>query len=990
MAQTPSETVATNCSTQCKLGDIFPVKSGILSSSMIAENKSFDIRSHIDKLNILKEESTQWVCECPVCGKHRLTIKKETGEYSCWSGGCPCPDIREAIAPWEEYKSKHSGTGNFSKPKGKRTQNPLSPLSKLPLAPSTGEYHLARIPTPVSVPKSHKDFDNRHGEVLKTKYVYSLTPEGELQRWVIRTDWADPEKPKGRSKSFAQWHRDSSGKSIPKKGDVPWEPYRIDEAIAAVKAAQAPGKTVALLFGEGEGVVESLRKAELAAITQPGSSWGKQEMEALVQRLKDECPGAILVILPDNDAVGKKKAEGVQAACDRKGVFSVIIDLLSIDPSLDEGGDVADILAKMEASEFIRRLEEEIHKAVELRRSQQIRDASSKSDATVTEEQCLQSLPGADGDASDASDGSGKSIKTEEKSKPPVLPSQSVMARELADRTPHLCFVDEQSHWRFYKDGWWQSASQEHVYSLVTNAIEAAGIDEFVAAYPSGVTKLLMSKRIVERWPERRQNLLPFKNGVLDLTTRKLLPHSPDYGFTSIIDRDHDESATDWTPIQDWLNFALDGNADQINLLLCWYAAVLRSLSKLHRFLLLVGRGGTGKSTAMQLAQALIGRKSSHSLTLESLHTNSFQTGNIFDKLLVCINDADMYRGNLNIFKNITGGDGISCEAKFERAFTAIYQGMVMLTANNPVFINDDSGLERRMILIRLNRVAPKVNINFMETLVPHLSAFTNYLLSIPLDTVVQTLISKEDRSGERLRVEIDNLIATNATAAWLNNNCVFSSESFERLGNDRSKVDQLFGNYYQYTLASGGSPRGDRNFKDELLRLGNGALQDEKKKCGVVVQGIRLDESGGFIEQIKSQNFKSPETASLPSLPSQPLPSKESFRHPSVTKPCSVTLPSPEVGSVPNPEGCQNDGESNAIAPNPTDPEPAPSPKPLIQLLAECPSLEELYKIQATHSETELEAAFKKIPNGIQRENIRGWGKFIKENPNFFIDGTA
>lgn len=564
--------------------------------------------------------------------------------------------------------------------------------------------------------------------------------------------------------------------------------------------------------------------------------------------------------------------------CDRLQVFCVIIDPVAIHADLPDKGDIEEILTAMDTPEFIRRLEEEIHKAVELRRQQENPDDMSAHDDMMTTDLRLLSLPEEGSEGRDNNDDSRENIviqtgKPKAKEKPP-LPSQSVMARNLAVDLPHLRFLDEQSHWRFYKDGWWQSASEEYVYSLVTEAIEAAGIEDFAASYPAGVARLLMSKCIVRQWPDRSSELLPFKNGVLNLTTRELLPHSPQYGFTSIIDREHNPRATDWKPIQDWLNFALDGNQDQVHLLLCWYAAVLRGLHKLHRFLLLVGQGGTGKSTAMQLAQALIGKASSHALTLEALHTNSFQTGNIYDKLLVCISDADKYRGSIGIFKNITGGDAISCEAKFAKAFNCVYKGLVVVTANNPVFTNDDSGLDRRMIMMQFNRVATRVDINFVETLLPSLSAFTNYLLSIPLDTVIQTLVLKEDLSGERLKVEIENLINTNAIATWLNEKCVFDPESFERLGNDKANEEQLFGNYYQHTLKAGQSPRGVHNFKEELLRLGGVYLREDKLTCGRVIYGIRLDDRGEFIETIKSQsqkpvNLKDSDPSSLSSLSS-------------------------------------------------------------------------------------------------------------------------
>jgi len=334
-------------------------------SSNCTQAATFDLRNFTSRLNLRKEESTQLVCECPVCGGHRLTISKKSGAYQCWSGGCATADIRSAVAPLPNRPN--------STPHRQRATRQLS-RKLLPPVPQGTEIKLAKLPTPaIDSPQPQKDFDPERGEVFKTTYVYSQSPDGQLQRWVVRTDWSDPNKPKGRDKTFRQWHRDASGQVICKKGNEAWEPYRIDEFIAALKAATG---FAAGLVQEGEAGVEKARAAGIASITWQGSAWSQNDLERALHRVKQSCPKAMLAFLRDNDTAGEKKAQAFQAACTRVGIFSVVIDPVAIYSELPDKGDIVEILAAMDVPEFIRRLEEEIHASVESRRTSEPADDS--------------------------------------------------------------------------------------------------------------------------------------------------------------------------------------------------------------------------------------------------------------------------------------------------------------------------------------------------------------------------------------------------------------------------------------------------------------------------------------------------------------------------------------------------------------------------------------------------------------------------------------
>ncbi|HEY9795376.1 MAG TPA: CHC2 zinc finger domain-containing protein, partial [Leptolyngbyaceae cyanobacterium] len=264
----------------------------------------------------------------------------------------------------------------------------LTPLHKKPL-PQTpaippGALHLVKLSAPATdIPQQEKSHDPKRGEVFKTTYVYSLTESGEPQHWVIRTEWKDSSKPKGRDKKFTQSRRASKGEIIPiwengkktdktkvategetvwDKGKEPWSAYRIEEAIRAAK--NTSGIPV-LVVPEGEKGVELLRSVGVAAFNPQG--WAEDEIRLALLRYKKECASGIVAVLRDNDEAGTTKANKFQEIGHSVTVPVIIIDPVAIYPDLPEKGDVEEILTAMETPEFIRRLEAEIHEAVAAR-----------------------------------------------------------------------------------------------------------------------------------------------------------------------------------------------------------------------------------------------------------------------------------------------------------------------------------------------------------------------------------------------------------------------------------------------------------------------------------------------------------------------------------------------------------------------------------------------------------------------------------------------
>ena len=316
----------------------------------------FDIRSYLDRLNIIKETPTEYHCSCPVCSDGGFKIEKKTGKYNAFKCNCDLRAIREAIRPWSEVKEQSGSRKSQDNPRKEQgTQKPAK-LARLPEIPPV----IAK-PSPSSI----ADWLVKQGvpaTATETKYWYSST------QWVSRFNWQDASKPKGRDKTFRQGHILTTGKIKWTKGKQRWKAYKLDEAIAHSKDKW-------LIGVEEEKCVEALRGIGLAAITWQGSNWKQQEMEIDLAELKEA--GAVgLAYIPDNDAAGMNKAQAVQLAAMKVGLEVVVVEPRLIDEKIPDKGDIADIIQNkqnsMNEDEFIRNLESAIHQAIGTQRQQNV------------------------------------------------------------------------------------------------------------------------------------------------------------------------------------------------------------------------------------------------------------------------------------------------------------------------------------------------------------------------------------------------------------------------------------------------------------------------------------------------------------------------------------------------------------------------------------------------------------------------------------------
>ena len=193
--------------------------------------------------------------------------------------------------------------------------------------------------------------------------------------------------------------------------------------------------------------------------------------------------------------------------------------------------------------------------------------------------------------------------------------------------------------------------------------------------------------------------LVCFKNGVLDLETRELHPHSAEYLFRKRGAAKYDPEA-DGQVIRDFFRDLTGREADAKVLaelvgLCLWQGHDIRSV-----FGVLIGDGANGKGMFEKLLTRFFGPDNVENIGLQTLENNRFavaQLENSFANLGSDIPGAKV--NDLPTIKSITGGDHIQVERKYEDGYSAKIPATPIFSVNEPpTFGEKGHALARRIV----------------------------------------------------------------------------------------------------------------------------------------------------------------------------------------------------------------------------------------------------------------------------------------------------
>jgi P4 family phage/plasmid primase-like protien len=204
----------------------------------------------------------------------------------------------------------------------------------------------------------------------------------------------------------------------------------------------------------------------------------------------------------------------------------------------------------------------------------------------------------------------------------------------------------------------------------------------------------------------RVEGKLNFKNGVLDLETGKMEPHSTKYGFTYTIPYDYAPKG-DCPTFKQFLR-DISCNDDELATLIAEYMGYCLSGADpelVQKCAVLYGDGANGKSVLIHLMRELVGEDNCTSMSIGSLQKDNYRyqlMNKMFNVSGEAPNDAFM---NSEIFKGIVGGDTIEVRRLYKEPVMWKCTTKLMFACNELPFTNDFSyGLSRRLLIIRFGQ----------------------------------------------------------------------------------------------------------------------------------------------------------------------------------------------------------------------------------------------------------------------------------------------
>ena len=343
---------------------------------------------------------------------------------------------------------------------------------------------------------------------------------------------------------------------------------------------------------------------------------------------------------------------------------------------------------------------------------------------------------------------------------------------------------------------------------------------------------------------EKRINFL---NGILNLDTGELEEHTPNYLSIRQVQCNYVKALTldDAPTFKGFIEFltgkGLLGGDDKAMDFLMEYMGAIFSNSKgwrWKRLLLLIGVGHSGKSQLRELTMNLVGKEHCITIGMDKLQER-FGPATLYQRRMA--GDGDMAfvpLAEINLIKQLTGGDSIYAEFKGKDGFSFRYDGFLWFNANQRPFFRGDrmSHVYDRFIIVKCPFPVPedKRNPHILDKMMEEKEA----IVSVCIERFNQARKKGyKFTMSENMRAEREDYVIGNNTLLSFVNDCCKIAETKEEYI-QRSYFNNA---YKRYCSANNIQPE---RLKDVKALLEEHFKIAAKKKDGHYIYHLTIDEN--------------------------------------------------------------------------------------------------------------------------------------------------
>lgn len=215
-------------------------------------------------------------------------------------------------------------------------------------------------------------------------------------------------------------------------------------------------------------------------------------------------------------------------------------------------------------------------------------------------------------------------------------------------------------------------------------------------------------------------NLLNVKNGILDVKTGTLLPFTRDiFSITQLpVEWKDDNEVGMSETVFNFIHNAANCDPEVETLFYEIVASCLVDTRLFDKFFILLGEGGTGKSTFLNMIGKLLGPQNVSHLTIHELN-HQFLLPELSGKKANLGDDIEHGAlENCAILKKLVANEPVEVNKKFQNPFTLINNATLIFTANKMPYISErTSGIYRRLMIIPMNVKIQNTDFEFISKL---------------------------------------------------------------------------------------------------------------------------------------------------------------------------------------------------------------------------------------------------------------------------------
>ena len=237
--------------------------------------------------------------------------------------------------------------------------------------------------------------------------------------------------------------------------------------------------------------------------------------------------------------------------------------------------------------------------------------------------------------------------------------------------------------------------------------------------------------------------------------------------------------------------------------------------TRFQKFLMIKGKGGTGKSIAVSFIQHIVGIGNYSSMSLQNLNQRFYPTG-LFGKLLnACADIPSTAMESVDIIKKAVGEDTLLYEKKGQDPTQFNSYAKLLFSANEmPLNLDDKTNAYyRRLLVLDINRTIPEEEKG--SQLKEKMCQESDYAIHMAMLALKQLYADNHFAESDHSKECIANLYRSADSVK------AFTDDMLCHKGGEKMKRSDVYKMYEEYCEDNGRTPHGKSRFWEYMADKG-------------------------------------------------------------------------------------------------------------------------------------------------------------------------